>query len=170
MSDPSTLTTLIDEARDAFNHTHGDPTFEPKVNASATAIDGEVAIQKACRLLEVTKTLDSIGSYYGAVLEHSFIIIEQTLQGYLLAVTGVDGRDIRDHDAPYELSKSGVPLEEATLDALKALYDDRRTEHYYGTTVTTEQQAASLKNVALRLHQYVVGEHHTLETACFCTE
>jgi hypothetical protein len=39
---------------------------------------------------------------------------------------------------------------------LAALYDDRRTEHYYGTTVTTERQAETMREVASALHEHLV--------------
>ncbi|SFS66904.1 hypothetical protein [Halostagnicola kamekurae] len=141
MSDPNKLLDQITAAEDAFGHAHGQPIFEPELNASPTADDGEVQIQKACRLLKLTRELDGIGDYYGAILEHSFIVIEHTFQGYLIVIAGTDPKELRNHDSPYEFAKGQIPLEDSTIESLKSLYDNRRTEHYYGTTVTTEQQA-----------------------------
>lgn len=99
MSDPTALLDQIEAAEDAFSHAHGQPTFEPELNASPDASDGEVQIQKACRLLELTTELDDLGEYYGAILEHSFIVIEHTLQGYLVAMTGVDANELQIDEA-----------------------------------------------------------------------
>lgn len=81
MSDSTDLLEEIAAAEDAFSHASGRPTFEPVLNAGADAEEGEVQIQKACRLLALAHEIDDLGAYYGAILEHSFIAIEQTLQG-----------------------------------------------------------------------------------------
>lgn len=149
-------------------HAAGRPIFEPNVNASAEAAPGEVALQKACRLLAVTHELDDAGNYYTAILESSFISIEQTLQGYLLAMTGVEDHHLRDHDRPYELAKGQVPLTDETIDRLETLYDARRTDHYYGTTVTTRQQAMAMRDVATVVHTHIIDFESTLERFCCC--
>jgi len=74
-----------------------------------------VPLQKARRLLTVAHELDDIGEYYSAILESSFVSIEQTLQGYLLAMTGVEEHQLRDHNRPYELAKGQVPLTDKTI-------------------------------------------------------
>lgn len=168
MSDPADLLEGIEAAEDAFNHALGEPMFEPGLNAAPDAADGEVSIQKACRLLELTAELKTLGEYYGAILEHSFIVIEQTFQGYLLAITGADQTDLRDHTAPYEFAKGQVPLEESTIDSLQQLYDERRTDHYYGTTVTTEAQAARMRSVATLVHDHVISFDPDLQRFCRC--
>lgn len=168
MSDPGELLDRIAAAEDAFGHAHGSPKFEPGVNSAADASDGEVPIQKACRLLDVTARIDELGEYYGAILEHSFIVVELTLQGYLLAMTGTDARELRDHTSPYEYAKGQVPLEDATIESLKRLYDARRTDHYYGTTVTTETQARTMRTVAVAVHRHVVTFDPDLERFCRC--
>lgn len=168
MSDPDGLLTAISAAEDAFGHAHGRPTFEPTLNPGPDAADGEVQIQKACRLLELTERIGDLGEYYGAVLEHSFIVIEHTLQGYLLAMTSTDPRELRNHTAPYEFAKGQVPLEDRTIESLEALYDARRTEHYYGTTVTTEGQATAMRRVSVTVHDHVVAFDPALERFCQC--
>jgi hypothetical protein len=169
MSDSIELLEGIETAEDAFGHAHGRPTFDPKINSSTDASDGEVQIQKACHLLELTHEIDELGEYYGAILEHSFIVIEHTLQGYLLAMTGADASELRNHTSPYEFAKGQVPLEESTIDSLKALYDTRRTKHYYGTTVTTQVQARSMRTVASNLHEHIVTFDHDIEQYCLCS-
>jgi hypothetical protein len=169
MSDPTDLLEEIAAAEDAFTHASGRPTFEPVINAGADAEEGEVQIQKACRLLALAHEVDALGEYYGAILEHSFIIIEHTLQGYLLAVTGVDPVELRDHDIPYEFAKGQVPLEDDTIESLKRLYDARRTSHYYGTTVTTADQAERMRTVATLVHEHIVTFDSELEQFCLCS-
>lgn len=168
MSDPSTLLNQLDAAEDAFSHTAGHPEFEPGVNASPEAEPGEVPLQKACRLLTVAHELDDTGEYYSAILESSFVSIEQTLQGYLLAMTGVEEHQLRDHNRPYELAKGQVPLTDKTINRLETLYDARRTDHYYGTTVTTHQQATAMRDLATAVHGHITGFEYTIEQFCRC--
>jgi len=170
MSDPTELRERIAAAEDAFGHARGQPTFEPKLNSGPDATDGEVQIQKACRLLSLAHDIDELGDYCGAILEHSFIVIEQTLQGYLLVLTGVDANELRNHDSPYELAKGRVPLSDETIESLKALYDARRTKHYYGTTVTTAEQAEAVRAVATTLHEHIVAFDHRTENFCLCEQ
>lgn len=170
MSDPNELLERITAAEDAFGHAYGQPTFEPELNAAPDADDGEVQIQKACRLLELTHELEEIGDYYGAILEHSFIAIEHTFQGYLIAIAGTDPKELRNHDSPYEFAKGQIPLEDSTIEALKALYENRRTEHYYGTTVTTEAQAKRMRDVATAVHSHIVAFDHEIERYCGCPD
>ncbi|WP_267643516.1 DNA-binding protein [Haloarchaeobius amylolyticus] len=169
MSDPREILDGLAEAEDAFGHAYGQPTFEPGLNASTDAGEGEVQLQKACRLLELTHRLDELGEYYGAILEHSFIVIEHTFQGYLLAMTGTDPRELRNHTSPYEFAKGQVPLEADTIETLKTLYDARRTEHYYGTTVTTEGQADAMRSVATAVHEHIVSFDPELHRFCNCS-
>jgi hypothetical protein len=170
MSDPNELLDEIAAAEDAFSHADGRPRFEPGLNASPETSEGEVQIQKACRLLEVSTVLDAAGDYYGAILEQSFIVIEHTFQGYLMSVTGTDPRDLRDHQSPYEFAKGQVPLEDSTIESLQRLYDTRRTRHYYGTTVTTETQARRMHSVAKQIHSHIVSFDPDLQAFCRCSE
>lgn len=110
MTDPSELLDSIEAAEDAFTHAHGEPNFEPELNASPGASAGEVQIQKACRLLTLIQDIETLGPYYGAILEFSFRVIENTLQGYLIIICGVEPRELRDHDTPYDRARGQVPL------------------------------------------------------------
>lgn len=170
MSDPSELLDEIASAEDAFSHADGRPEFEPGLNASPDANEGEVQIQKACRLLEVSTVLEDAGDYYGAILEQSFIVIEQTFQGYLIAVPGTDPDELRNHQSPYDFAKRQVPLEDTTIESLQRLYDTRRTRHYYGTTVTTKTQAERLHAVAARIHSHIISFDHDLQAFCRCSD
>lgn len=168
MSDPAELIERLEAVEDAFSHARGRPTFEPELNSAPNAREGEVQIQKACRFLDLINRITSLGPYYGAILEHSFIVIEHTLQGYLLAMTGTDASELRDHTSPYEFAKGQVPLSDDTIDSLVRIYDARRTEHYYGTTVTTEAQAQNMREVATVIHEHVVSFDHRIEQFCHC--
>lgn len=170
MSDPEELLDAIETVRDAFGHALGEPTFEPGVNAGSNAAEGEVQIQKACRLLSLAHEVEALGSYYGAMLEHSFIATEHTIQGYLLEVTGAEASELRNHSTPYEYARGQVPLSDDTVDALEALYAGRRTQHYYGTTVTTEAQATAMRSVAVSVHDHVVGFDSDLTDYCNCDD
>lgn len=170
MSDPAELREAIDAVKDAFSHAHGRPEFEPGLNAAADASDGEVQIQKACRLLELAHRIEELGEYYGAVFEHSLIAIEHTFQGYLLAMTGVDEAELRNHTSPYTFAKGQVPLEDETIEDLKNLYEARRTEHYYGTTVTTKTQAERIRDVAVLVHEHIVTFDSQTEQFCQCNQ
>lgn len=168
MSDPEQLRELLATAEDAFGHAHGRPVFEPEIDATPEASERKVQIQTACRLLKLGNEIGRIGEYYGAILEHAFIIIAHTLQGYLLTMTGTEPEEIRDHTAPYEFAKGQVPLEDSTIDTLQRLYQTRRTKHYYGTTVTTELQAETMHKIARQVHEQVVTFDHELDRWCQC--
>lgn len=118
MSDPAQLTDALDAARDSFRHAHGAPTFEPTINAGVGADDGEVQIQKACRLIEAATVLEESGDYHGSVLEHAFATIERTLEGYLIAFGDYEVADFHDHTRVYERGHQQVPLTSETLDTL----------------------------------------------------
>jgi hypothetical protein len=87
MSDPADLLTELKAAEDAFSHARGRPTFEPEIDSGPDAAEGAVQIQKACRLLSLAHEIDDVGEYYGAILEHAFIVIEH---GDVVAVTETD--------------------------------------------------------------------------------
>lgn len=169
MSDPANLRNALQSVQDAFAHANGVPAFEPGLNASPDAGEGEVAIQKACRLLDLNEEIVT-GAYYGAIVEHSFIAIEHTLQGYLLELTGVEGHELRNHTTPYTAARGRVPVSKPLLSDIHGLYDDRRTAHYYGTTVTTQEQAESLAAFARRFYETIVGHSTDLEDYCNCIE
>lgn len=168
MSDPADLTEVLDAAEDAFAHAHGTPNFEPEIASDADAAAGEVQIQKGCRLLEAARVLNDEGDYYTSILEHSFAAVERTLEGYLVCFTGADPDDFHDHESAYQRARGQVPLEDATLETIEALYAARRTEHYYGTTFSTERQAAQMLRAATVLHEHVVGFDAELYRYCAC--
>lgn len=168
MSEPTSISDALEAAEDAFQHATGQPEFEPGLDASSGADPGKVQIQKACRLLELSRRLEGVGEYYGAIFEQSFIAIEQTLQGYLIAIAGAEKRELRDHTTPYEWAKGQVPIEDKTIQRISRLYDQRRTDHYYGTTVTTKDQAYSMRRLSHAIHDHIVRFNPETERFCTC--
>ncbi len=169
MTDPSQVEKLLQRTEDAFHGVDGRSTFEPDIDSSPDAPEGKVQVQKACRLLDLAHEIDEIDGYYTAVLESSFVAIEHTLQGYLLALTGAEEHDLMDHSSPYDLAEGQVPLENDTLQRVSRLYDENRTSHYYGTTVTTQAQAENTRELARELHLHVVGFDQVLGEHCICS-
>ncbi|MFB6283624.1 MAG: hypothetical protein ABEK59_06780 [Halobacteria archaeon] len=168
MSDPDDILNKLTEAEDAFKYTHGDPNFEPMIDSSTGADPGKVAIQKACRLIELSWKVTELGDYYGQIVENSFIAMEQTFMGYLLLQTGINENELRDHNSPYELSKKRVPLTVDTIQSISTLYNNIRTEHYYGTTVSTQHQAEAMRDLATGVHGHVVEIDGEVERCCNC--
>lgn len=168
MSDPADLLDALTEAEDAFEHAHGKPEFEPGIDAGSDASPGAVRIQKGCRLLVAAATLRSDDDHFTSVLEHAFAAIERTLEGYLVAIAGADPVVFHDHEEVYDRAKRQTPLETSTLESIQALYAARRTEHYYGTSVTTRRQASAMLDVATILHDHLVGFDQELERYCQC--
>lgn len=168
MSDPTELVDALAEAEDAFEHAHGRPEFEPGVDAASDTPPGKVRIQKGCRLLLAANTLESDGDHFTSVLEHAFAAIERTLEGYLVAIAGDDPATFHDHTTVYDRAKRQAPVTTRTLDSIQALYAARRTEHYYGTSVTTRRQADTMLEVAKILHRHLVGFDPDLRRYCRC--
>lgn len=54
------------------------------------------------------------------------------------------------------------------IKSLKQLYDARRTTHYYGTTVTTADQAETMRAVATLVHEHLVTFDPGLKQFCLC--
>lgn len=169
MTDPAELTDALDAAEDAFAHTHGTPEYEPAI-ARSDANPGEVRLQKACRLLLAANLLRDEGHYYTSVLEHAFAAIERSLEGYLLAYTGAHPNDFYDHETVYRHARRQAPLEDATVDSIQRLYAARRTEHYYGTTVTTSQQAREMLRASEAVHSHLRSFGPELSRYCRCEE
>lgn len=168
MTDPNELQDAIEDAEDAFSHTAGTPEFEPGIDSSANAAPGKVQFQKGCQFIEVGKILLGESENYTSVLEHGFSAIERTLEGYLLEYTNDDPWDYTDHTDVYQRSGQ-LPLDRVTLQKLQQFYDERRTEHYYGTLVTTKAQAESLLRVATMVHNHLADIDDGLASYCNCS-
>ena len=77
-SDPASVLTALDRAQDAFEMVgRGRTAFEDGISADE---DWKTQLTKACRLLEVVKTLQSQDGYYTAVIEVCFGAIERSIE------------------------------------------------------------------------------------------
>lgn len=167
MSDPADLLDAVADAEDAFNHAHGSQEFDPGIDASSDD-SGMIQLQKGCQLLVAADVLRSDGDHFTSVLEHAFAAIERTLEGYLVSIAGADPAEFHDHTKVYDRAGRETPIGATTLESIKALYAARRTEHYYGTSVTTKRQAIEMLEVATTLHDYLVAFDTELERHCQC--
>ncbi len=168
MSDRTAVQAALAAAEDAFDHATGPPTFEPEIDSSADVTPATVHIQKACRLLTAIEVLQQAGAFFGAIVEQSFIAIEHSLSGYLLEVTNIDERVLRNHQTPYHLAEGQVPLEDESIRTIRYLFDERRSSHYYDTAVSTAAQAEAMAMLADKIHAYLVSVDHSLKRACRC--
>lgn len=170
MTDPDEIIDAIDRVEDAFNHGHGRPEFEPKIDSSTEADEGKVMLQKGCRTLEAASEELLGADFYTSVVEHSFASIERTLEGYLVMVAGADPEDLKDHSTPYDRAMEQVPLERETIETIEGFYHANRTTYYYGTSVATRRQAEFLLELATAIHYHVVEFEPDLEQSCICRD
>jgi HEPN domain-containing protein len=170
MTDSAEITEAIARVEDAFDHGHGEPEFEPKLDAATDANEGRVVLQKGCRNLEAAADPLLEAGFYTSVIEHSFSGIERTIEGYLVIIAGNDPEGLRDHLTPYNRAKSQVPLERETIEAIESFYSANRTTYYYGTSVATRRQAESMLELADAIHEHIVGFDEVLDSACVCED
>lgn len=170
MTDPDDITTAISRVEDAFDHGHGEPEFEPKIDSATDANEGRVMLQKGCRNLEAASEQLLDAGFYTSVIEHSFAGIERTIEGYLVIVAGDDPEELRDHSTPYDRAKVQVPLQRGTIEAVEGFYGANRMTYYYGTSVATRLQAESLLELAHAIHEHVAGFDEGLGRACVCDD
>lgn len=167
MSDPNALTDAVADAQDAFTHAHGSPEFDPGIDASSKDA-GVIQLQKGCQLLVAADVLRADGDHFTSVLEHAFAAIERTLEGYLVSIAGADPGEFHDHTRVYDRAGRASPIDATTLESIRSLYAARRTEHYYGSSITTRLQSTAMLEVATTLHDYLVAFDAEHERHCQC--
>lgn len=106
--------------------------------------------------------------HYGAVVEQSFIAIEHSISSYLIECVGIDAQSLMDHDSPYDVGRRFLPLDPATVDEIKRLYRDRRTDHYYDSSISTAEQAEAMHELALSIHAAIANRDSVLRAKCTC--
>jgi hypothetical protein len=155
-SDPTAVLAALDRARDAFETVgRGRTAFEDGIS---TDEDWKTQLTKACRLLAVVDTLQSRDGYYTAVIEVCFGAIERSIEAYALAMTNDTLQDFRDHQFSYERAHRIGLFERETAAAMKDLYNENRTESYYGGGRPTAGQAEAMTDLASAVHQFVVSQ------------
>lgn len=154
-SDPSGLTDALDDAVDAFGETgYGVPTREDAID---TDTDWTTQLTKACRLLAAAETCAEQG-FYTAAIELCFGATERSVEAYAIAEGGDNRREFHDHTTCYDQATDLGLLSEAAAGDLRDLYDTNRTDSYYGGRRPTERQAAAMRRLARRVHEYVTAQ------------
>ncbi|WP_017343662.1 hypothetical protein [Halorubrum sp. T3] len=154
-SDPRDIRTALDAAIDAFNEEgFGVPNREDEI---ATDDDWKTQLTKACRLLDAVARIDGQG-HYTAVIELCFGATERSIEAYALAVGGDELDDFHDHTHCYDRAADLGLLSRTATRELRGLYDDNRTDSYYGGKRPSEKQADSLYALSHSVHQYVTDQ------------
>jgi len=154
-SDPRDIRTSLDAAVEAFNEEgFGVPNRE---NAIATDDDWKTQLTKACRLLDAVARIDGEG-HYTAVIELFFGATKRSIEAYALAVGGDELNDFHDHTHCYDRAAELGLLSRAATRELRGLYDDNRTDSYYGGKRSTEKQAESMYTLSRTVHQHVTDQ------------
>lgn len=120
--------------------------------------DWETQLTKACRLLEVADVLREQDGYYTAVIEICFGAIERSIEAYAVAMTGDEVEDFEDHEYSYERAHEIGLLEEEAARRVMRLYNENRTESYYGGSRPNDRQAEAMYDLALRVHEFAVDQ------------
>jgi hypothetical protein len=155
--DPADVLDALDGAEDAFGgFTSGRPEYEADLDPSVTD-PPVIQLRKACRLLDACRTLRANDGYHTSVIEMSFAAIERSLEFYALSASNDSVDDFQDHQRAYDRAAALSVLSEDTADRLKALYTTNRSAAYYRDTVATDEQAATMFSLAVRLHEYVAN-------------
>jgi hypothetical protein len=155
-SDPNAVLDALEEAQDAFELVgDGRPRFEEGLSADE---DWKTQLTKACRLLEVVDVLQTQDGYHTAVIEVCFGALERSIEAYAIAMTNDNLADFQDHEFGYERAHEIGLLERETARAMKTLYEDNRTESYYGGGRPTERQAMAMVELAGAVHEFTVDQ------------
>lgn len=154
-SDPRDIRTALDTAVDAFNEEgFGVPKRE---EAIATDDDWKTQLTKACRLLDAVGRIYGEG-YYTAVIELCFGAVERSIEAYALADGGDGLDDFHDHTHCYDRATELGLLSRTATKELRGLYDDNRTDSYYGGKRPTKKQADAMYALSRSVHQYVTNQ------------
>jgi len=163
-SDPTAIRDTLSEATEAFDEEgHGIPTREAGIDTDA---DWKTQFTKACKLLGAVETIDGDG-YDTAVIELCFGVIERSLEAFALAEGGDELTDFRDHTHCYSRSAALGLLSRATASELLNLYQNNRTDSYYGGRRPTRRQARAMQRLAEEIHRYT-GDQIREGGVCTC--
>lgn len=165
--DPTALRNAIDMAEDAFDLVgHGSPVYEEHICRDSA---WQTQLQKACRLLDASRTLRANDGYYTSVIEMSFAAIERTLEFYCLYASGNEITYFQDHATVYDRIVALGLYTEDTAARMRLLYGDNRTGQYYGSEVSTRRQATAMFELASVVHEQTVNQTRQTRDCC-CPE
>lgn len=154
-SDPNDITGALDAAIDAFNEEgHGMPTPEEAINCDE---DWTAQLTKGCKLLHLAEK-SVIDGYDTAIIELCFGAVERSLEAYALAEGGDTLRDFHDHTKCYTRAADLGLLSRPTSKRLRQLYDNNRTDSYYGGYRPTQEQAAAMRDLARAIHIHAIKQ------------
>jgi hypothetical protein len=162
-NDPGNLTDAVKDAQEAFRHASGAPE-EGLGGESDTAV---LQLKKACRLLEAGRTLRQQNGYHTAIVELSFGAIERSFEFYALAHSSDTIGDFMDHTYAYDRAFELGVISANLRDDYRSLYDENRTESYYGDRQVTEQEATAMFRLAEDTHEFL-REHPRDHYNCLC--
>ena len=164
-NDPNALEDAYERVIDALEYQSG-ATYEAKIDPTGT--DEQIQLQKACRLLAACNHQYQQG-FYGSVVEMSFGAMERSVESYMIAVLGSELSDFQNHTDVYERAKTHGPISREMAQNLKALYANNRTDYYYDNSVSTEELARAMLDLATELHSYIVTHNMTDQFKQYCT-
>lgn len=154
-SDPNVVINALEEAVDAFNEAgHGIPTYEVGID---TDDDWKTQLTKGCQLARAVDRINGDG-YHTATIELCFGVIERSIEAFALAEGGDELRDFQDHTYCYDRASALSLLSTSTADRLEGLYDENRTDSYYGGKRPTLEQADAMQSLALEIHEHVTQQ------------
>jgi hypothetical protein len=150
-SDPNSLVEALEAAIDTFNEEgRGIPEYERGIDSDE---DWKTQLTKSCKLLHAVALLNGEG-YHTATIELCFGAIERSIEAFALAEGGDELRDFQDHEHSYDRAAELALLSETTIDDLKMLYGNNRTDSYYGGKQPTLEQAEALHLLASEIHDH----------------
>lgn len=154
-SDPEAITNALAAAIDAFNEEgYGIPTREGGIDSGT---DWKTQLTKACRLLAAIEHTSGRG-LYTATIELCFGATERSVEAYAIAEGGDELDDFHDHTRCYDRATALGLLSDTTTQNLRELYDTNRTDSYYGGRRPTQRQAATMRQLARSVHEYVTNQ------------
>lgn len=165
-SDPSEVVKALRSAETAFASYRTNVTFEEALVPDDTET---TQLRKACRLLDACRVLRENDGFYTSVIEMSFGAIERTVEFYVLLQSTDTVRDFQNHRYAFDRAATLGLFSQSTCDDLYQLHVDNRSAAYYRDTVATKEQARTMFELAVAIHESTTG-YLRRSHACRCSE
>lgn len=160
----------VDEALETAEAAFREPRDQRVETGLDVGDESLVQLRKACRLLTAARTLRRENGYYTVVIEASFVAIERSLQGFLLAQGYAVSRELRyGHTEVYERAAESNLCSEAFAARLTQLWERNRAAVYYQEAPATAAQATAMLSLAEAVHEYVL-QSSSLGHECRCDD